>query len=276
MPAVGRPFKVVPNDTRFDTARANVEVTRAEAVDFGIPEDVEPGYAHPCKGDMDLDRLEAFLRRRGDGVRPVFVTITRASSGGRPVSREHLRGVRTIGGRNGELLILDACRFAENAGLVRQRARPAPPRGADIARDFAALAEGVTMSVTQDGLANIGARLPLRDDDLAVRHRNLRILTEGARTFGDLAGRERETTGRARPGAARDPAPHGHPEPRRRRDRGRRRRRGTHRRPARRPHRRRATRAAALHRAFRTAGGPRTPAPRGLRTRPPNLREAAT
>jgi tryptophanase len=191
MTAIGGPGRVVPNNTHFDTTRANVEASGAEAIDFVIPEGLDPALEHPFKGNMDLERLEAFLRERRDDVPAVFVTITNNSGGGQPVSLENLRGVRALCDRYGVPLILDACRFAENAWFIRERESGQGDREvAEIVRDVAALADGMTMSAKKDGLANIGGWLALRDDALAARCRNLLILTEGFPTYGGLAGRD--------------------------------------------------------------------------------------
>ena len=182
---------VVPNNTHFDTTRANVEYQGAEARDLVCAEGRDLQLDAPFKGNIDLDALERTLAEEGERVPLVLVTITNNSGGGQPVSLENLRGVRALCDRFDKPLILDACRFAENAWFVHEREagqHDRTPR--EIAEEAFRLADGCTISLKKDGLANIGGVLALNDAEVAARCRDDLILTEGFPTYGGLAGRD--------------------------------------------------------------------------------------
>jgi tryptophanase len=187
--ALGGPGRTIPNNTHFDTTRANVEFTGAEALDLPVPEALVPASRHPFKGNMDVDALRRVLAERDVPV--VFMTLTNNSGGGQPVSMENLRAVREACAE--VPLYLDACRFAENAWFVKLREpgyeeTPVP----DIVREMTSLADGMTMSAKKDPLGNIGGWLALNDDALAEQCRKMLILTEGFPTYGGMAGRDME------------------------------------------------------------------------------------
>ena len=184
---------VVPNNTHFDTTRANVEYRGATALDLPIPEGLDPGSSHPFKGNMDVGRLARVLDENPGKVPLVMLTITNNSGGGQPVALGNVRAVHELCRARGIPLFLDACRFAENSWFVKVREPGQEDRSpTEIARETFALADGCTMSAKKDGMVNIGGFLALRDADLARRCSDLLILTEGFVTYGGLAGYDLE------------------------------------------------------------------------------------
>ncbi len=184
---------VVPNNTHFDTTRANVEDRGAVALDLPCAEGRDPELMHPFKGNMDLEALERTLREHEGRIPLVMVTVTNNSGGGQPVSMANIRAVHELCRRHGVPFFLDACRFAENAWFIKLREPGyADKTPTEIAREMFSYVDGCTMSAKKDGLANIGGFLALNDEAVANRCRNNLILTEGFPTYGGLAGYDLE------------------------------------------------------------------------------------
>jgi tryptophanase len=185
--------ELVPSNSHFDTTRANLEQLGVEAIDLVCAEGKDPSAAHPFKGNVDLGRLEAFLREHAGRVPFVMTTITNNTTGGQPVSLANLGGISALCRQFGVPFLLDACRFAENAWFIKVREPGQADRSVrDIARDVFDLADGCLVSAKKDGLVNIGGFIALRDGAWVAGLRSRLILTEGFPTYGGLAARDLE------------------------------------------------------------------------------------
>ena len=190
---VGGSGKIIPNNTHFDTTRANVEASGAKALDLVRKEALDPALELDFKGDMDLERLAQVLREDSDKVPLVMLTVTNNSGGGQPVSMANLRAVKELCEQYQKPLFLDACRFAENAWFIKVRESGFADRPVkSIVQEMFSYADGMTMSAKKDPLVNIGGWLALNDDQWAMRARDMLVLTEGFPTYGGLAGRDLE------------------------------------------------------------------------------------
>jgi tyrosine phenol-lyase len=191
---LGGPGKTVPSNAHFDTTRANIEHSGAAAIDLPIPEAGDPRSRHPFKGNLNIAALEGLIAETGaEHIPLVMITITNNTGGGQPVSLENIRQVRRICDRHKIPLVLDACRFAENAWFIKRREHAQRQRQVrEIVHEMFSLADGATISAKKDGLVNIGGALLIRDNQLFAQASNLLILTEGYVTYGGLAGRDLE------------------------------------------------------------------------------------
>lgn len=184
---------IVPNNTHFDTTRANVEDAGGIPLDLPIAEAKQADSTFPFKGNMDVTALTETLERHGDKVPLVMITVTNNSEGGQPVSLENVREVSRVCRKYEVPLFIDACRFAENAWLNKTREADLAHRTArSIAHEMFSLADGCTMSAKKDGMANIGGFLAMNNASLAAKCRTRLVLTEGFPTYGGLAGYDLE------------------------------------------------------------------------------------
>jgi tryptophanase len=192
-----KPGDMVPSNTHFDTTRANIEYLGANAVDLLIDEGLRPDCLHPFKGNINLSKLESFIRANPGRIPLATITITNNTGGGQPASLENIRKMSELVRSHGIPFIIDACRYAENSYFIKMREPGQQNRSVrEIAREIFSYADGCIMSAKKDGLANIGGFIGLNNDDWHQRVVNKMILVEGFRTYGGLAGRDLEAIAR--------------------------------------------------------------------------------
>jgi tryptophanase len=191
---VGGKGRCIPNNTHFDTTRANVEYSGASAVDLVNAQGKDPQVIADFKGNMDIAALEAFIRKTGVKNIPLgMITVTNNAGGGQPVSMENIRQTSKLLRKYKIPFFIDACRFAENAWFIKQREKGYAKRSVkSIVQEMFSYADGCTMSAKKDAFANIGGFIAMNDDALAQNARNLLVITEGFPTYGGLAGRDLE------------------------------------------------------------------------------------
>lgn len=191
---LGGKGKTFVSNTHFDTTRANIEFSEAEAIDIPIAEGKDPAVQHPFKGNLDTTQLQEIIREKGaKNIGAVILTVTNNSGGGQPVSMENAREVSRICREHGILMMLDCCRIAENAYFIKHREAGFENHSyRQIAQEMCALTDGAVMSAKKDALVNMGGFLALKDKALADECTNLLIITEGFATYGGLSGRDME------------------------------------------------------------------------------------
>ncbi len=188
-----KPGTLVPSNNHFDTTRANIEQLGGEAVDLVTAEAADSRSRYPFKGNLDVDRLDELCRRERARIPLGMITITNNTGGGQPVSFANLREVAAVYRRHGIPFIIDACRYAENAWLIKRREPEQAERPVfQIARSIFDLADGCMVSAKKDGMVNIGGFIALRDPAWVPHLRSLLILTEGFPTYGGMAARDME------------------------------------------------------------------------------------
>ena len=182
------------SNTLFDTTRANIEFAGAEGIDLLCEEGKQPSLISPFKGNIDLIALEKTIQEKGvENIPLVIITVTNNSGGGQPVSMANIKAASLICKKFSIPFFIDACRFAENCYFIKQREKGFENKTIfEIAQELFSYADGCTMSAKKDAFANIGGFLAMNDEALAMKCRNLLIITEGFPTYGGLAGRDLE------------------------------------------------------------------------------------
>ncbi len=183
----------VPNNTHFDTTRANAQHKGGIPVDFPCPE-ASLDDEIPFKGNIDTQRLEGFIEEKGaEHIPVVFMTVTNNSSGGQPVSMANIKETSEICGKHGIMFFFDCARFAENAYFIKKSEPGFQDKTVkEIAQEMFSYVDGALMSAKKDGLANMGGFIALNDEELARRITELLIVIEGFSTYGGMSGRDIE------------------------------------------------------------------------------------
>ena len=189
-----KPGLVVPNNSHFDTTRANIEYVGGKAINLLTDEGLNPSSMVPFKGNMDIDKLEKCIKEYGkENIPFAMITVTNNTGGGQPVSMANIRAVKEVLNKYNIPLIMDACRFAENSYFIHELEDGYKGKSLlEIAQEMFSYTDGATMSCKKDGMANIGGFLICNNDKWAEQFRNLLILREGFPTYGGLAGRDLE------------------------------------------------------------------------------------
>ena len=185
---------IVPNNTHFDTTKANILFQGSKPVDLIDEEYKNTQSIFPFKGNMSVKKLEKLLSTSDLNKIPlIMLTITNNSGCGQPVSIENISQVSKVAKKYKIPLYIDACRFAENAYFIKQRENKYKNWTIKkIVQKIFSYADGCTMSAKKDAIVNIGGFLCTNNDEVAEKNKNLLILTEGFPTYGGLAGRDLE------------------------------------------------------------------------------------
>ncbi|HQX54394.1 MAG TPA: tyrosine phenol-lyase [Pyrinomonadaceae bacterium] len=184
----------VPGNMYFTTTRLHQELAGGIFADVIIDEAHDPEILHKFKGNIDLDKLDALIKREGaENIAYVSVAGTVNMAGGQPVSMENIRAVRALADRYGIKVYLDATRLVENSFFIQEREDGYENKSiAEILLEFCSYTDGAWMSAKKDSLVNIGGWLAINDHEMFEELRNLVVVYEGLHTYGGLAGRDLE------------------------------------------------------------------------------------
>ncbi len=196
---ISKPGQYVLSNMHFDTTKAHVELANARAVDLVIQEAFDTSSFHPFKGNIDIEKLEKFIREKGsENIAFIVITVTCNSAGGQPVSMQNIRETSQLAKKYGICVFLDAARYAENAYFIKYREKGYADKSIkDIVQEMFSYADGFTMSAKKDAIVNMGGLIGIKDDEELYNQARANLVPlEGFPTYGGLSGRDIEAMAR--------------------------------------------------------------------------------
>ena len=182
---------IIPGNAHFDTTKGHIEFRKATALDCTIDEAYDIDNPHPFKGNVDLNKLEEALKKYGDRIPFIIITITCNTAGGQPVSMQNLREVRQLANKYNKLVVFDSARFAENAYFIKTREEGYQDKTIrQIVKEMFSYADLMTISAKKDGIVNIGGFIGFKDEEIFRKATVFNIMFEGFITYGGMAGRD--------------------------------------------------------------------------------------
>lgn len=182
----------IPGNSHFDTTKGHIEFRKAHAVDLTIDEAANTQLEVPFKGNIDINKLESFLKEHPVSKVPfICMTVTNNTAGGQPVSMENLCGVSKLAKKYGIPVLFDSARFAENAYFIKMREKGyADKTIKEIVKEMYQYADYMTMSSKKDAIVNMGGFIGFKDEETFQKATVFNIMYEGYVTYGGMSGRD--------------------------------------------------------------------------------------
>ena len=192
--ALIKPGNYIPGNMYFTTTRLHQELAGGTFVDVIIDDANDPTSSNPFKGNVDLDKLEALIKKVGaDQIPYVSLAGTVNMAGGQPISMANLKALRQLCDKHGIPIYLDATRMYENVFFIQEREQGYAHKSlAEILKEFCSYTDGAWMSAKKDHLVNIGGWLAVNQPSVAEKARNMVVVYEGLHTYGGMSGRDME------------------------------------------------------------------------------------
>ena len=185
---------IIPGNMYFTTTRLHQELAGGTFQDIIIDEAHDSENEFPFKGNVDLNKLEALIKKHGAKKIPYVSMATSVNmAGGQPISMKNLKELRALTKKHKIRIIHDMTRVAENAYFIQQKEKGYEHKTIkEIVKEICSYTDGATMSAKKDALVNIGGFLAVNEWDIFEEARNMVVVYEGLHTYGGLAGRDME------------------------------------------------------------------------------------